>query len=142
VLEENVQSGQKGVELDAMAASSSRLNFIGTKDMEVEEQGEPSNAVIPSDETKAEAPAPISKSQQKKLLRNQKIEEQKLVKRKYERDRRKARRLEARLAGKDLGKEKREAYARERHVVPAKVVIDCSFDEFMTEKVRIICATW
>ncbi|UZJ51062.1 hypothetical protein CBS101457_000382 [Exobasidium rhododendri] len=90
-------------------------------------------AATPDDVTQAEV-LPLSKSQQKRLLRNQNYEEQKQAKRKRERDNRKAKRLEARLAGKDLGKEKREANARERHVVPAKIIIDCSFDELMIEK--------
>jgi hypothetical protein len=82
-----------------------------------------------------EETVPMSKNQQKKLIRSQKNEEQKLVKRQFERQRRKANRLEARLAGKDLGKEKREANARVKYIVPAKVVIDLSFDELMTAKV-------
>jgi hypothetical protein len=85
------------------------------------------------DECKAEET--LSKRRQKKLLRAQRNNDLKEIRRKQEKETRKANRLKKRLAGEDLGKEKREAFERPRKVNSAKLVIDLSFDELMTEKV-------
>jgi hypothetical protein len=89
-----------------------------------------------TDETNTSS-EPTSKNQQKRLLKAQKIAETKSAKRQYEKEKKKARRLAARLAGEDLGKEKREANAREKHISPSRVVIDLSFESLMTTRVRV-----
>lgn len=84
-----------------------------------------------------EAGETISKRRQKKLLRLERNKELQDVKRKQEKEKRKANRLKLKLAGIDLGKEKREANARPKKVSSARIVIDLSFDELMTEKVHL-----
>lgn len=98
-------------------------------------EGEPRVDVC-LDVAEATEAASITPSQQKKLRKMQEREELKPVQRQWQRQKKKERRLEARLAGKDLGREKREANAREKYVNSARVIIDLSFDDFMTDKVR------
>jgi hypothetical protein len=79
----------------------------------------------------------LSKSKQKKLLRAQKMEGLKELQRKKEKETRRANREKRKLAGEDLGKEKRERNEKPKVVSPAKVIIDLSFDELMTDRVSM-----
>lgn len=95
----------------------------------------PNSAAIEDDvgDTALEV-APVSKNQLKKLRRAARRDELKPIKRKAEKERKKARRLEANLAStNEPGRQKRG----DRRVKPfeASVVIDCGFDELMAERV-------
>lgn len=80
---------------------------------------------------------PLSKNQQKRLLRAQKNADLKVARRKWEREKKKANKQKRKLAGEIVGRGNRQAHSGPKVIHPARLVIDMSFDNLMTDRVRL-----
>jgi tRNA (guanine9-N1)-methyltransferase len=114
---------------------------------ETDEAGDSNKAIRKDGEN---APREMSKTQMKKLLRQQKWEEQKEQRRIWRKEKDKARKERKRAAAQEAARQRQEAgdedskaptTTRERKVrsvlVPITLVIDCAFDDLMIDKERI-----
>lgn len=88
------------------------------------------------EENSENGPAPLSKNQLRKLKKKEKWLAIKDEKRKKERAKRKKRYADARLQGISLGPSRKalKLNAMKNSECRIRVVVDCSFDEFMSEK--------